>query len=226
MHISKAITKPKEANCYEEKVSYHWCGRCGAFGVWLIGKQQQGRFTGNRKGNGTGGTEHRKRTKVRGGGTANLATPETEEKDKETEQAGTEKQTEETVEHRTGDNIVGISDKDMTEVYSTKYDSVRNDVTEKWKCLVIAENNFDITEYALSCYKNYFDSDETILAVINLTTKTSASISKVAGNLYVSQYEYVDGEEHDAKIMFSGTHLLDYIVYIDNGDIEKVTEED
>lgn len=167
-----------------------------------------------------------KEQKFGGGGTANLATPETEEKDKETEQAGTEKQTEETVEHRTGDNIVGISDKDMTEVYSTKYDSVRNDVTEKWKCLVIAENNFDITEYALSCYKNYFDSDETILAVINLTTKTSASISKVAGNLYVSQYEYVDGEEHDAKIMFSGTHLLDYIVYIDNGDIEKVTEED
>ena len=160
------------------------------------------------------------------GGTADLATPETDEKDKETEQTETEKQTEETVEHRTGDNIVGISDKDMTEVYSTKYDSVRNDVTEKWKCLVIAENNFDITEYALSCYKNYFDSDETILAVINLTTKTSASISKVAGNLYVSQYEYVDGEEHDAKIMFSGTHLLDYIVYIDNGDIEKVTEED
>ena len=162
--------------------------------------------------------------KFGGGGTADLATPETDEKDKETEQ--TEKQTEETVEHRTGDNIVGISDKDMTEVYSTKYDSVRNDVTEKWKCLVIAENNFDITEYALSCYKNYFDSDETILAVINLTTKTSASIRKVAGNLYVSQYEYVDGEEHDAKIMFSGTHLLDYIVYIDNGDIEKVTEED
>lgn len=161
-----------------------------------------------------------------GGGTADLATPETDEKDKETEQTETEKQTEETVEHRTGDNIVGISDKDMTEVYSTKYDSVRNDVTEKWKCLVIAENNFDITEYALSCYKNYFDSDETILAVINLTTKTSASIRKVAGNLYVSQYEYVDGEEHDAKIMFSGTHLLDYIVYIDNGDIEKVTEED
>jgi len=162
--------------------------------------------------------------KFGGGGTADLATTETDEKDKETEQ--TEKQTEETVEHRTGDNIVGISDKDMTEVYSTKYDSVRNDVTEKWKCLVIAENNFDITEYALSCYKNYFDSDETILAVINLTTKTSASIRKVAGNLYVSQYEYVDGEEHDAKIMFSGTHLLDYIVYIDNGDIEKVTEED
>lgn len=161
-----------------------------------------------------------------GGGTANLATPETDKKDEETQQPETEEQTEETAEHRTGDNIVGISDKDITEIYSTNYDTVRNDVTERWKCLVLAENNFDVTEYALSCYKNHFDSDETILAVINLTTKTSTSISKVAGNLYVSEYEYVDGEEHDAKIMFSGTHLLDYIVYIDNGDIEKVTEED
>lgn len=159
-----------------------------------------------------------------GGGTANVETPETDEKDKEAEQ--TEKQTEETVEHRTGDNIVGISNKDITEIYSTKYDTVRNDVTERWKCLVLAENNFDVTEYALSCYENYFDSDETILAVINLTTKTSTSISKIAGNLYVSEYEYVDGEEHDAKIMFSGMHLLDYIVYIDNGDVEKVTEEE
>ena len=161
-----------------------------------------------------------------GGGTADLAPAETDGKDKETEQPETEKQTGETVEHRTGDNIVGISDKDITEIHTSKYDTVRNDVTEKWKCLVLAENNFDVTEYALSCYENHFDSDNTILAVINLTTKTSASISNVAGNLYVSEYEYVDGEEHDAKIMFSGMHLLDYIVYIDNGDIEKVTEED
>ncbi|TGY93460.1 hypothetical protein E5329_18765 [Petralouisia muris] len=161
-----------------------------------------------------------------GVGTANIATTESDKKDEETQQPETEKQTEETVEHRTGDNIVGISDKDITEIHSTNYDTVRNDVTERWKCLVLAEDNFDVTEYALSCYKNHFDSDETILAVINLTTKTSTSISKVAGNLYVSEYEYVDGEEHDAKIMFSGMHLVDYIVYIDNGDVEKVTEED
>ena len=166
------------------------------------------------------------------GGTADLAATETDENGKEPEQKKTKKQkkTEErakkTVEHRTGDNIAGISDKDIAEIHTTDYDTVRNDVTEKWKCVVLAENNFDITEYALSCYDNFFDSDETILAVINLTAKTSANISKVAGNLYVSVYEYVDGEEHDAKIMFSGMHLLDYIVYIDNGDIEKVTEEE
>lgn len=92
--------------------------------------------------------------------------------------------------------------------------------------MVIAENYFDITEYALSCYQNYFDSDDTVLAVINLTTKTSTSISNVSGILYVSEYEYTDGEEHDAKAMFGGMHLMDHIVYIDNGDVEKITEED
>lgn len=168
----------------------------------------------------------KKTNKSSGGGTADLATSETDEQDKTTEQPETEEQTKETVEHRTGDNIVGISNKDITEIDSLKYDSVMNDVTGKWKCLVIAENNFDIIEYALSCYENYFDSDETILAVINLTTKTSTSIRDIGGILYVSVYEYVDGEEHDAKIMFSGMHLSDYMIYIDNGDIEKVTEED
>ena len=67
---------------------------------------------------------------------------------------------------------------------------------------------------------------KTILAVENLTTKTSTSISVVSGLLYVSVYEYTKGEEHDAKAMFGGTHLVDYIVYTDNGDIEKVTDSE
>ena len=94
---------------------------------------------------------------------------------KETTEAITEEPTE-IVEHRTGDNIVGISDKDITTIYSTKYDTVRNDVTGNWKCIVIAENNFNVEDYALSCYKNYFDSDKTILAVENLTTITAMII--------------------------------------------------
>lgn len=118
------------------------------------------------------------------------------------------------------------AEEDITTIYSTKYDTVRNDVTGNWKCIVIAENNFNVEDYALSCYKNYFDSDKTILAVENLTTKTSTSISVVSGLLYVSVYEYTKGEEHDAKAMFGGTHLVDYIVYTDNGDIEKVTDSE
>ena len=180
----------------------------------------------------TENTTTENQTDVRGG-TAELEkteVPESEKQEetteqKETTEAITEEPTEK-VEHRTGDNIVGISDKDITTIYSTKYDTVRNDVTGNWKCIVIAENNFNVEDYALSCYKNYFDSDKTILAVENLTTKTSTSISVVSGLLYVSVYEYTKGEEHDAKAMFGGTHLVDYIVYTDNGDIEKVTDSE
>lgn len=182
----------------------------------------------------TENTTTENQTDVRGGGgTAELEkteVPESEKQEETTEQKETtEEITEEPteiVEHRTGDNIVGISDKDITTIYSTKYDTVRNDVTGNWKCIVIAENNFNVEDYALSCYKNYFDSDKTILAVENLTTKTSTSISVVSGLLYVSVYEYTKGEEHDAKAMFGGTHLVDYIVYTDNGDIEKVTDSE
>lgn len=178
-------------------------------------------------------TENQTDVRGGGGGTAELEkteVPESEKQEetteqKETTEAITEEPTE-IVEHRTGDNIVGISDKDITTIYSTKYDTVRNDVTGNWKCIVIAENNFNVEDYALSCYKNYFDSDKTILAVENLTTKTSTSISVVSGLLYVSVYEYTKGEEHDAKAMFGGTHLVDYIVYTDNGDIEKVTDSE
>ena len=181
----------------------------------------------------TENTTTENQTDVRGGGTDELEkteVPESEKQEetteqKETTEAITEEPTE-IVEHRTGDNIVGISDKDITTIYSTKYDTVRNDVTGNWKCIVIAENNFNVEDYALSCYKNYFDSDKTILAVENLTTKTSTSISVVSGLLYVSVYEYTKGEEHDAKAMFGGTHLVDYIVYTDNGDIEKVTDSE
>ena len=176
----------------------------------------------------TENTTTENQTDVRGGGgTAELEKTEVPESEKqeETTEAITEEPTE-IVEHRTGDNIVGISDKDITTIYSTKYDTVRNDVTGNWKCIVIAENNFNVEDYALSCYKNYFDSDKTILAVENLTTKTSTSISVVSGLLYVSVYEYTKGEEHDAKAMFGGTHLVDYIVYTDNGDIEKVTDSE
>ena len=43
------------------------------------------------------------------------------------------------------------------------------------------------------------------------------------GNLLnVTTMEYVDKEEHDAKLACSGTLLSEYHVNIDNGEIEKI----
>ena len=98
---------------------------------------------------------------------------------------------------------------------------VRNDVTGNWRISTIAEN-IDIQEYALSYYKEYFKDDKEIHAIVNFNYKTTTKISVIGNTLDVSIYDYVDGEEHDAKLLFSGTLLKEYSVNMDNGSIEEI----
>ena len=98
---------------------------------------------------------------------------------------------------------------------------VRNDVTGNWRISTIAEN-VDIQEYALSYYKEYFKDDKEIHAIVNFNCKTTTKISVIGNTLDVSIYDYVDGEEHDAKLLFSGTLLKEYSVNMDNGSIEEI----
>lgn len=129
-----------------------------------------------------------------------------------------------TSEHRIGENIIGISDKDVFDIGGpSKFnrDKVRNDVTGKWRISTIAEN-IDIKDYALSYYKKYFHNDSEIHAIVNFNNNTTTSITYLSGLLFVDTYDYVKGEEHDANILFSGTHLSQVIIYTDNGDIEKI----
>jgi hypothetical protein len=116
-----------------------------------------------------------------------------------------------------------VSDKDIDESRILFHDKVTNDVTGKWKCLVIYENGSSV-DYALSCYKNYY-GDATLLVVENLYTKVCMTISELSpSTLSVSVYEYVDGEENNAKIMASGMCYGDYFVYTDDGDIDEILE--
>lgn len=126
-------------------------------------------------------------------------------------------------EHRTGDEIIGVSDKSLKDddIYILYEDSVRNDTTGKWR-LAKTSDDIDITEYALSYYKEYFKSDDEVHAFINFTQNTTTNITCTSGLLFVTMYEHVDKEEHDANLLFSGQMLSSYIIYIDNGDIEKI----
>lgn len=101
--------------------------------------------------------------------------------------------------------------------------TVPNDVTGKWRYVGFSESGVDISEYALDYYNKYFKSDDEIHAVINFANKTTTRINCLGDMLFVTVMEYVDKEEHDAKLMFSGAVLQDFIVYTDNGDIESVT---
>lgn len=99
--------------------------------------------------------------------------------------------------------------------------NVPNDVTGNWRIASIAEN-IEMQDYALDYYKEYFKSDDEIHAIVNFNYKTTTRISVIGNLLDVSVYEYVDKEEHDAKLLFSGTLLKEYHVNIDSGEIEEI----
>lgn len=125
----------------------------------------------------------------------------------------------EAVAHR--ETSIGVSDKNIEDLNGTFYDSVRNDVTGGWKCLVIA-SDINITEYALSAYNQYYNG-ASLLVIENLTSKECAVITDLGDTLDVSIHEYIDGEEHDANLMASGALISQYWVYTDNGDIENIS---
>jgi len=118
--------------------------------------------------------------------------------------------------------ISGASDKDISGINVVYSNSYRNDVTGKWRLAKISES-IDITEYALSYYKTYFEDKDELHVIINFSNNTTTSMRYMGGILDISTYEYVKGEEHDAKEACSGDLLTQYWVYTDNGDIEKIS---
>ena len=142
---------------------------------------------------------------------------ETTEKTEEKEPA----KTEESVPHRTGDEIVGVSDKNISDLDVTFTDTVRDDTTGNWR-LAMASTSEDFLSYAASYYEKYFKSDDETHFFINTTLGTTTSISKMGDILCISVYEHVDGEEHSANNLPEGMNLGQYWVYLDNGDIEKI----
>lgn len=120
------------------------------------------------------------------------------------------------------ENSIGQSNSDISDLIgNTTVLDVHNDVTGNWRYITIAENT-DFLEYALSYYATYFEDDNEIHAIVNFTNKTTTKISVLGNMLDVTIYEYVDGEEHDANLMYSGMIYSQYFIYLDNGDIEQI----
>ena len=119
--------------------------------------------------------------------------------------------------HNTKKNETSKEEDDITFTVS----NVRNDVTGNWRISLIAEN-IEMQDHALDYYKKYFKSDDEIHAIVNFNYKTTTKISVIGNLLDVSVYEYVDKEEHDAKLLFSGSLLKEYHINKDTGDIEEI----
>lgn len=102
------------------------------------------------------------------------------------------------------------------------FGNVRNDVTGKWRLSEYASSDSQET-IAFEYYKAYFEDDEEIHALINISKSRTACISVLSGNmLSITIKKYIQGEEFDAKKLFGGETLEEYIVYLDTGRIEKV----
>ena len=126
-----------------------------------------------------------------------------------------------TVPHRQG--MYGVSDVDIDSIeVSFSVSNVNNDVTGNWRISTISAD-VDIEKYALSYYKKYFKSDSEIHGIVNYADETTTKISCMMSYLLdVSIYKHIDGEEQDAKALFSGELLEEYFVYLDNGNIESI----
>ena len=90
------------------------------------------------------------------------------------------------------------------------------------KAIATIAENIEMQDYALDYYKEYFKSDDEIHAIVNFNYKTTTKLSVIGNLLDVSVYEYVDKEEHDAKLLFSGKLLKEYHVNKDTGEIEEI----
>ena len=113
--------------------------------------------------------------------------------------------------------------KNVDELYMFQYyGEVRNDVTGKWRYAVCADSGKIIAEYALTYYNKYM-SDGEIHAIINFSDRTTTKLVQAIEpeKIALTVYEYVDGEEHDAKLMFSGKVLAYYMVNKNTGEITE-----
>lgn len=84
--------------------------------------------------------------------------------------------------------------------------SVSEDVTGLWR-IAATSDNFVAEENAVEYYRAFFASDDEVHAVWNATLGTMTRITCSGGILSASTLEYVDGEEHSAKTLFSGAVL-------------------
>lgn len=124
----------------------------------------------------------------------------------------------------TGDSIVDETEPQTENALDFNIsfsDTYPNDATGNWRLATTTENT-DIMDYVIDYYKTYFKSDSEIHVIINFSLNTTTSIMAMGNLLYVTTTEYVDNEEHDAKLACSGMLLSEYCVNIDTGEIEKI----
>lgn len=121
-----------------------------------------------------------------------------------------EKETETSEPSRTIDNV-----------YIIFLEKVPKDSTGNMR-LAKVKGNKSAEEYALDYYNTYFKDDNEVHAIVNYTLNTTACITSVGNKINVRIYEHRDGEESDAKELFTGEKYAEYNIDKETGTVEKI----
>jgi len=100
-------------------------------------------------------------------------------------------------------------------------DNVKNDATGNARLAKVTGEK-SVEEYVLDYYKMYFKSDQEVHAIVNYTLNTTACVTSAGDKINVRIYEHIDGEEQDAKKLFTGEKYAEYNVDKETGAIDKV----
>lgn len=155
-----------------------------------------------------------------------------EENAEEPQTEAVEEQTEEVTEDAAESGTADVDKKALAKELKDKYgmkggSSVRNDVTGGWTIETIASADAnDPSVWAYDYYQAFWEDGNTVKWIVNFANNTTTSINASDGNsmIFVTQRDYVEDEEHDAKALGGGTELKSWVMYIgDDGNL--VVEE-
>ncbi len=107
---------------------------------------------------------------------------------------------------------------DALDLDVTFFSEFRNDITGRWRKALVATSS-QIQEYALDYYREYFKADDEVHVIYNFSLNTVNCLTVTGNTLCINITDYVDGEEHDAKIACGGTFLGTYQIDLSTGEI-------
>lgn len=100
-------------------------------------------------------------------------------------------------------------------------DNMKNDATGNARLAKVTGEK-SVEEYVLDYYKMYFKSDQEVHAIVNYTLNTTACVTSAGDKINVRIYEHIDGEEQDAKKLFTGEKYAEYNIDKETGTVEKI----
>lgn len=90
---------------------------------------------------------------------------------------------------------------------------------------MVIDDTSDPNGYLVDFYNAYIKDPSEVFAIVNKKLKTTIRVNNFLGGwLDVAVLEYQNGEEVDAKKLFSGKLLDNYLINKETGEIDPLEE--